>query len=344
MAQQQLKLNKLFLICLTLATFLCGVYVVWRLDTDPRTDDAYVYADTIQVTPEVSGRIIDLPVRDNQAVKQGDILLRIDPRPFEETLAKARAGLIALDKEIDLAQREVNAQQFTADAAEASLKHANAALRQALSTYKRLEPLQKPGFASAEQVDQARTALRLAESQQSQALYASKSAAAAVSSVEALVAQKEVLEAEIALAELQLEWATVKAPFDGRVIGLRTTTGQYAAAGHAIFTLADTQTWYVVANFRETDLEGMAPGDHARVYLMSDTSRKFAAVVDSLGFGVQPDDENFTASGLPAVKRAINWVRIAQRFPVKFQVEAPDPALFRVGASAVVLVTGRAHP
>ena len=86
--------KKIPAIALTLATLLLLLYVVWRLDTAPRTDDAYAYADTIQVVPEVSGKIVDLPVKDNQAVKQGDLLFQIDARPFQDRLRAARARLV----------------------------------------------------------------------------------------------------------------------------------------------------------------------------------------------------------------------------------------------------------
>ena len=84
------------------------------VDREPRTDDAYVYADTIDVVPEVNGRIAELAVRDNQAVKQGDLLFQIDPRPYEDALTRAQASLVALDKQIALTHRTVNAQQYNA--------------------------------------------------------------------------------------------------------------------------------------------------------------------------------------------------------------------------------------
>lgn len=86
------------------------IVVIVEVDHSPSTDDAYADADTIQVAPEVSGRIVELAVRDNQHVKQGDLLFRLDPRPFEASLARSKASLIALDKQIELTQRTVNAQ------------------------------------------------------------------------------------------------------------------------------------------------------------------------------------------------------------------------------------------
>jgi multidrug efflux system membrane fusion protein len=327
-------------ILLAVAAAALGGYVIWRLDTAPRTDDAYAYADTISVTPEVSGRIIALVAQDNQAVKKGDLLFRVDPRPFEETLAKAQGTLATLHKEIELTQRAVNSQKFGAAAATSGVERARAAAEQAADTLARLEPLLGDGFTSAEQVDQARTAKRSATALLSTALHDAQRATAAISGVDALVAKREVVKAEIELAKLNLEYATVRAPFDGRVIGLRTATGQFAAAGRPLFTLADTSRWYVVANFRENELANIQPGRAAKVYLLSSPGHAFRGVVESVGYGVFPDDGGAETTGLPHVPRSINWVRVAQRFPVRILVEKPEPGLFRIGASAVATMIG----
>lgn len=292
------------------------VFVIWRVDSAPSTNDAYASADTIDVVPEVSGRIVELAVTDNQAVKQGDLLFRIDPRPYEANLAKAEASLAALDKQIMLTQRSVDAQQAT-------------------DTLRRTEPLLKEGFVSAEDVDRARTAQRAAEADLNAVLLQAQSAASAVSGVDALVAQRAAVEADIALTKLHLEMATVRAPFDGRVISLKTSVGQFASAMRPIFTLIDTRHWYVIANFRETDLKNIRSGTPATIRLMSDSGKTFEGKVDSIGYGVLPDDGGLVLGGLPKVSRSINWVRVAQRFPVKIMVDKPDPEMFRIGASAV---------
>ena len=311
------------------------VFVIWRVDSAPSTNDAYVSADTIDVVPEVSGRIVELAVTDNQAVKQGDLLFRIDPRPYEANLAKAEASLAALDKQIMLTQRSVDAQQFGADSVNATVEKARAAAKQATDTLRRTEPLLKEGFVSAEDVDRARTAQRAAEADLNAVLLQAQSAASAVSGVDALVAQRAAVEADIALTKLHLEMATVRAPFDGRVISLKTSVGQFASAMHPIFTLIDTRHWYVIANFRETDLKNIRSGTPATIRLMSDSGKTFEGKVDSIGYGVLPDDGGLVLGGLPKVSRSINWVRVAQRFPVKIMVEKPDPEMFRIGASAV---------
>ncbi|MBV8467722.1 MAG: efflux RND transporter periplasmic adaptor subunit, partial [Burkholderiales bacterium] len=261
--------------------------------------------------------------------------------PFQQTLAKAQATLASLDNEIVLTQRSVNAQKLGAAAATASVERARATAQQADDTLKRMEPLLGQGYVSAEQIDQAKTAKRSADAALSTSELDAQRATAGVSGVDALVARREVVKAEIALAKLNLEFTTVRAPFDGRVINLKTTAGQFAAAGHPIFTLANTDRWYVVANFRETELAQLRPGRAAEVYMMSDPGKRFQGVVESVGYGVFPDDGGSEAAGLPRISRSLNWVRVAQRFPVRILVKHPDGEVFRIGASAVAIMTGK---
>jgi multidrug efflux system membrane fusion protein len=327
-------------LALMLAAIGLAIYVIRSIDQSPRTDDAYVYADTINVAPEVNGRIVEMPVADNQRVKIGELLFRIDPQPFEETLAKAEASLKALDSEIKLTQRSVEAQKFAAAAARANVEHAKAADEQAGDSLARLEPLLSKGFVSAERIDQARTAKRSAQSQLSAAVLDAQRAESAVSGVDALVAKREVAKADIAMARLNLSYTEVRAPGDGIVLNLKTSVGQFVGAGHPVFTLASSDRWYVVANFRETDLAEIKSGRHAQVYLLGDAHKRYNGTVESIGYGVFPDDGGAEVAGLPHVPRSINWVRVAQRFPVRILIEKPDNA-FRIGASAVAMLAAK---
>ncbi|ECG5957055.1 TPA: multidrug transporter subunit MdtN [Salmonella enterica subsp. enterica serovar Enteritidis] len=327
--------RKIPALILVLLTLIVLVYVIWRVDSSPSTNDAYVAADTIDVVPEVNGRIVELAVKDNQQVKQGELLFRIDPRQYQANLAKAESALAALDKQIMLTQRTVDAQKYGADSVQAAVDKARAAAKQAADTLRRTEPLLSEGFVSAEDVDRARTAQRAAAADLNAILLQAQQAASAVSGVDALVAQRAVIQADIALTKLYLDMATVRAPFDGRVVSLKTSVGQFASAMKPVFTLIDTRHWYVVANFRETELKNIRPGTPVTIHLMSDSGRTFQGKVDSIGYGVLPDDGGIVLGGLPRVSRSINWVRVAQRFPVKIIVDKPAVDLFRIGASAV---------
>lgn len=153
------------LLALVLAAILALILVIWQLQTSPETNDAYVYADTIDVVPEVSGRIVEMPIRDNQRVKKGDLLFRIDPRPYQAMLDDAKARLTTLDAQIMLTQRTIKAQEYNAQSVAAAVERARALVKQTTSTRIRLEPLVPQGFASQEDLDQARTAEKAARAE-----------------------------------------------------------------------------------------------------------------------------------------------------------------------------------
>jgi multidrug efflux system membrane fusion protein len=307
-----------------LAAIGLAVYVVYYLDQSPRTDDAFARADTIGVAPQVSGRIVRLRVQDNQAVKKGDVLFEIDPVPYRHTLARTRAALDGLEKQIGLSRRDVRAQQLGAAAAQANIGRAEAQARQAADTLNRIEPLLAKEYVTAEQVDQARTAKRSAEAVLQVSRRDAEKAAAAVSGVDALVARLGELRAAVAMAEYDLDHTVMRAPFDGRVIDLDIAEGEFAATGRRLFTLVDTRNWYVIANFRETALKGIRPGMAAEVYLMSDPDRRFAGTIHSIGFGVFPEEGGASANGLPRVPRS-RGCRRARATPRRRSRRRPPP-------------------
>jgi membrane fusion protein, multidrug efflux system len=332
------RLGRLIGVAIVAAAVGLAIYVVYYLDQSPRTDDAFARADTIGVAPQVNGRIIRLRARDNQAVAKGDVLFEIDPVPYQHSLDRARAALDSLEKQIGLSRRDVKAQEFGAAAARANIARAEAQARQAGDTLNRLEPLLAKEYVTAEQVDQARTAKRSADAALQVARRDAERAAAAVSGVDALEAKLGELRAAVAMAEYDLAQTVMRAPFDGLVVDLDIAEGEFAATGRRLFTLIDTRNWYVIANFRETALKGIRPGMAAEVYLMADPTRRFTGKVHSIGFGVFPEEGGSSANGLPRVPRSINWVRVAQRFPVRIRIDEPAPDLFRIGASAVALI------
>jgi membrane fusion protein, multidrug efflux system len=205
--------------------------------------------------------------------------------------------------------------------AKAELAALDQQITQAHDTLKRLEPLLPNGFTTAEIVDKARTAEIT------------------------LQAQRKGAVAAINLEELHLSYCKVIAPFSGRVINLNISAGAHVTAGIPIFSLLDTSKWYVVANFREAEIRHMAPGSEAIVYLSSAPNQRFRGKVQGVGWAVKPEGEiDLPPSGVPYVKRELNWVRVAQRFPVRIEVENPDEDLFRMGASAVAIIKGPPPP
>ena len=201
--------------------------------------------------------------------------------------------------------------------AKAELATLDQQLAQAHDTLHRLEPLLPHGFTTADTVDKARTA------------------------VTTLQAQREGAIATINLEELHLSYCKVIASFSGRVINLNISAGAHVSAGVPVFSLLDTSKWYVIANFREAEIRHLTPGSEAIVYLSFAPNQRFRGKVQGIGWAVKPEGEiDLPAAGVPYVKRELNWVRVAQRFPVRIEVENPDPDLFRMGASAVAIIKG----
>src|SRR5271156_3573782 len=314
-----------------------GVLASRRIDQRPRTDDAYLQADLVHMAPDVSGRIVELNVRDNQAVHKGDVLFRIDPDPYRMRVDQARAAVQGLEAKLGLTSDQVASQTSKADAAERGIGSAEAQRALASSTLARMEPLLGQGFVTAQQVDQARTAQRTAQIALQQAQLQADEARQAITNTKPTEAELEGARATLALAERDLNKTVVRAPCDGRITALDIAAGEFAATGHPLFTIIDTEHWYAIGNFRETDLAGIEPGQPATVYVLQAPQTPVHGVVDSLGGGVAPD-EGATFLGLPHVPRSLNWVRIAQRFPVRVALHDPPEPLMRVGASVAIVI------
>ena len=308
-----------------------------RIDQRPRTDDAYLQADPVHLAPDVNGRIVELDVRDNQAVRKGDVLFRIDPEPYRMRVDQARAAVQGLEAKLGLTADQVAAQTSKADAAERGIGSAEAQRTLASSTLARMEPLLGRGFVTAQQVDQARTAQRTAQIALQQARLQADEARQAIINTKPTEAELEGARATLALAERDLNKTVVRAPCDGRITALDIAAGEFAATGHPLFTIIDTEHWYAIGNFRETDLAGIAPGQRATVYVMAQPRRPVRGEVESLGWGVA-SDVSATFGGLPHVESTLNWVRIAARFPIRILLDAPPDDLMRYGATAVIVI------
>ena len=158
--------------------------------------------------------------------------------------------------------------------------------------------------------------------------------------VDEAVASDKSAAAALSTARYNLDGCRVVAPFDGFITNLNISNGAYAHAASEEITMVDARNWYVIANFRESLLQHIAVGDTADVYLMSKPSVKYRGVVEGIGRGVVPEEAP-QLSGLPNVARELNWVRLAQRFPVRIRLDvAPDDGAMRAGVSAIVTITG----
>jgi multidrug efflux system membrane fusion protein len=320
-----------------LAVIALGVLTTKRVDLRPRTDDAYLQADLVHMAPDVSGRIIKLDVQDNQRIHRGDVLFRIDPEPFKLRVDEAQATVLGLEGKLSVTADQVASQTTNADTANRGILTAEAQLALASTTLGRLEPLLPRGYVTAEQVDQARTAKRTAEVALQQARLQANGARQAISSTKPVAEELESARASLAMAERDLRLTVARSPCVGIITALDIAAGEFAVTGTPLFTIIDTEHWYAVGNFRETDLAGIKPGQSAIVYVLQAPQTPVHGVVDSLGGGVAPD-EGATFLGLPHVPRSLNWVRIAQRFPVRILLRDPPPPLMRIGATAAIVI------
>ena len=250
------------------ALFKYGQYMI-----NPWTRNGMVRAVVIQVTPRVSGPIVELPIVDNQAVKAGDLLFRIDPRTFQETLGKSTAEEI----------------RTAAD-------------------YERGVDLVKTGDISKRDFDKATAAYDVAK------------------------ADKES-------ARLDLEFAAVRAPVDGFVTNLDLRIGSQAVENQPVMALVDTNSFWIDGYFRETMVGNIKPGDKAQVTLMTYPDTTLTGTVDSLGWGIAQQDGSTSYELLPAIEPTFEWIRLAQRIPVRVHLDPlPSHVQLRVGTTASVLV------
>ena len=329
-------LGVLVSLCVLLALAVLVILTIDRLERRPRTNDGYLSADIVHMAPDVSGRIVQLAVENNRFVRRGDVLFKIDPEPFLYRKQAADAKLKGLEAEFVIDTNQVAAQGSKASAASTSTQAAEAELALAQTTLRRLAPLGARGFVTAEQVDEARTSVRKAQATLISSREQALSAREAVSSTAPIEQQIAGARADLATAERDLRLTVVRAPCDGQITSLDTAAGEYATTGKPLFTIIDTERWYAIGNFRETNLAGLRAGQRAVVYVLG-WDAALPGHVDGIGGGVVPD-EGSSVGGLPDVPRSLEWVRIAQRFPVRVLLEAPPPGLMHIGATASILI------
>ncbi len=391
------------------------IVTLLQWETRPQTDDATVRANFVGIAPQVSGHIVDLRVRDNQLVREGDLLFVVDPRPYEIAVARARANLGLTGKDVeglrnglstaeagvakasaqldasaaDVVRRESDPVAADAEiarlqaqrvASEAALYRTKSDLKYAEDYLARVEQLLPEKFVTEDKVEDARTkrvsaamaaeqartsvlatdaALDEARAKKQAAVATLKATRAQHVATEAALRQSKsdrakaedsigqlanmnariaAAEAAVHSAELDLEYTQVRAPFTGRVVNLNISTGAFARTGVEVFTLVDSGTWYVMANFRETQLRHIPDGAPVDLYLQSNPGRHFHGTVVGLGWAVAPQNGT-SVNGLPQVERSLDWIRLAARFPVRIKVDDPNES-FRIGASAVATVHG----
>jgi len=315
-----------------------GFYALRRSVLLPSTDAATIDADVVHVAASVGGRIVGIPVAENMRVSEGDILFQIDPLPHRLAVSQAEADLDLAEAALATQRRVLSTQRSAAAVAREQTLRAATNLELATRTVERLGPLATKGYVPTQQLDQAQTAQRDAETSLRQAREQETATERAIGTEDEAEATVRARKAALGIARRALEDTTVRAPHAGRVTGLTVSSGEIVAPSQTLFTLINTEEWFAVADFRETDLAAIAPGDCATVFSMIDRRTPIKGVVLGIGYGVLDTDRVNLPRSLPFVERSLNWVRVAQRFPVRIRLERPPEQLARLGASAVVEV------
>jgi len=321
---------------------LLGAAALWyaydRSSRFPSTDDASIDADVVHVASPVGGRIARVAVEENQRVAKGDVLFEIDPVPYRLAVEQGQADVELARAALATRHRSVIGE--TSNAAIAADQTRRAAHNYDLATrsVERLRPLAAQGYVSAQQFDQAVVAQRDANVSLVQAKEQQRSSAQTIGDDADAIATLHAREAALAISQRALDDTIVRAPFDGYVTGLSILAGETVAPNQSIFTLIHAGEWFAVANFRETALGAIDVGDCATVYSLIDRKQAMRGKVIGIGAGITDTDRVNVPHGLPYVQNSVNWVRVAQRFPVRVRIEAPAERLVRVGASAIVEV------
>jgi membrane fusion protein, multidrug efflux system len=317
--------------------FLAAGLWIWTLrGAKASTDDASIDVEVVHIAPLVGGRIIELPIHENELVHTGDLLFRIDPVPYQINVAAAEANLGVARAAVGSKRRFVSTQHSDAEIATQQITRARDNLALSERTQDRLAPLAAKGYVPQQQFDQAKVAAQDAATSLTQAEKHQQAAEGAIDTDDAVVASVRAAASALANARRALSDTEVRAPHDGRIVGLHISTGEVVAPSQSLFTLINTEEWFASANFRETDLNRIGVGECVTVYSMIDRRQPIKGIVDSIGFGILDSDKIDIPRAAPYVEPSLNWVRVAHRFPVRIRLENPPEHLVRLGASAIV--------
>ncbi len=291
------------------------------------TDDAYVTSDLVAVAPQITGRIVKVPIVDNQTVKKGMLLAEIDPTPFRLSLDEKKAKLAQ-------AEAQLAVDHDTIKAAKASRDQAAAAAKLAADNLARAGPVAASGFLSRQGLEEASATDREAKA----ALANAEDAVAKARQIETLhEATIKTIEAEIAYLQWQLDQTRVLAPVDGTITNLTLRVGDQAVANQPLIGLVDAHAWRVFANYKESVIRHMEVGGVAWVWLDFYPWHLHRARIQGIARGINRNQTPNTL--LPYVAPTTDWIRLERRFPVTLDFEDLSPEIvLRMGADARTVI------
>ncbi|MFT4693190.1 MAG: membrane fusion protein (multidrug efflux system) [Francisella sp.] len=319
----KLSPKKIIIGCSIIAVTAVGIYSYYKYNkVFPSTDNAYVDADVINISAKVGGYIQKVFVENNQLVHKGDKLVQIEQIDYKLQVAKSRADIVQAEGQLAVANEQVDVAKSNITKAKASLNTANAMSDRYVKLY-----------------NEDAGSLQDAQKYIDQKIQAQKGSDQALSSLKQTLIQVEVAKAQVDAAKvgidnsnLNLGYTTLTAPSEGFVSNLKIYKGQLVAPGQSLFGFIDTKKWWVNANFKETELDRIKPGQKVDVGLDM-YNHTYKGTVDSISYAT-----GSVFSLLPAENATGNWVKVTQRFPVKITLKDSSKYPLRVGASATVKV------
>ena len=320
---------------------LCVVFLLYSLIADrltPYTSQAVAQAYIVGIAPEVAGRIIEVDVEDNQLVKAGQTLFRIDSEPYQIAVEQAEAKLASVGLTIGASTAGVAS-------AEAKLAEMTARRDNTRDQTARVFELVKKGTYAAARGDTALAESKAAEAALQQAKAELDRARESLGPKGADNPQLREAMAALQQARLDLSRTDVLAPSDGLVTNLQLTTGQYAAQGQPLLAFIDIRDYWVSAEFRENSLGNVKPGEQAEITFDVLPGRIYQGTVENIGWAVARGQTGAGSMGaLPTVKNQTGWVRDPQRFPVRIDVAGKAPPGVRYNAQANVIIYAGGNP
>ena len=298
------------------------------------TDDATIEAHVIQVSPKISAHVKAVHFDDNYQVKRGDLLIELDPRDFDVSLASAKANLASAQSKLAEAEAQQNVAQAGLGQAKADLTSSQATAENAQADLQRNEKLYQTHVIDRREYDASTAVAKsdVANVESSAKKVASQEAQVRLTTAQyaAAAAEEEQAEAQLRQAQLQVSYTKIYAPFDGRVTKKSVEPGDYVQPGQTLFSLVPPDVW-VIANFKETQLKNMKVGQPVSVEVDAVPGHDFKAHVDSFQVGT---GGRFTL--LPPENATGNFVKVVQRIPVKIVFDEPASELERLWAGESV--------
>lgn len=297
----------------------------------PSTDDAYVKANVVYVSAEVSGKVSRVYVHNHQAVKRGQLLFSLNDAQYTNTVEKARANYV-------LSQNQIKLDQANIQTAHYKVAQANAALNVSQHKAKRMQTLLLQQQVPQETVDEA-----VGQANADQAALNALNADLAAAKLNAQIAkeQSKVAKADYQQALLNLQHTQVYAPVSGTLSNVHLRPGAYVNPGESLFALVDTSDFWILANFKETAIKRIKPTQSVTITLDMYPGLKLNGHIDDIDRG-----SGSMFSLLPPENATGNWVKVTQRFPVKVTLDRaniPQDQPLRIGASANVSVNTITH-